>query len=525
MTPHTPLSALDPHTPVRLFPDDEFRIVNATDASKQLAFDLSAIATGTTRTVTMPNSSGTMALLERAQTFTKLATFALGLTVAGAAFASRGIQDNATATALTLSGSGANSITMTNSASDPVIGTTGGALLLQSATGAVVANGGANVSLFYGRNTANTAGAYYGVDSSGNAYAWNACTAVGSYPFYVGNGSANNTGPLQLVVAGVTQVLLPATAGANRYITLTGSNGGSPTIGASGGTLKLTAPTNNIALGGTGYFVYCGGVSGSFGGNIYYDAGFKFVTAGYGGFIKFENSATGTITLNVCGTGAAGAAASANAALSLNNGTGNHVSITPGANPAIGTGAGDLQIKPGALLSAQFTAASVPVNYVRFQSRNTGSGPILWAEGSDTDVNMEYRTQNAGSHLFITDDSAGTIQVNITHTASANRYITLTGSNGGNPTIGTSAGSLGISTSVLCTGTLTAQSSSGVPAGGGAGFLMGTTAVGMYWGSGVPAATAAKGSIYLRTDGSATNNRAYINTDGGTTWTALTTAA
>jgi len=28
-----------------------------------------------------------------------------------------------------------------------------------------------------------------------------------------------------------------------------------------------------------------------------------------------------------------------------------------------------------------------------------------------------------------------------------------------------------------------------------------------------------------RSDGSATNNRAYSNTDGGTTWTALTTAA
>lgn len=36
--------------------------------------------------------------------------------------------------------------------------------------------------------------------------------------------------------------------------------------------------------------------------------------------------------------------------------------------------------------------------------------------------------------------------------------------------------------------------------------------------------TAPKGSIYLRTDGSSTSTRAYINTNGSTAWTAITTA-
>jgi hypothetical protein len=36
---------------------------------------------------------------------------------------------------------------------------------------------------------------------------------------------------------------------------------------------------------------------------------------------------------------------------------------------------------------------------------------------------------------------------------------------------------------------------------------------------------AGKGSLYLRSDGSGTTDRAYINTDSGTTWTALTTVA
>ena len=44
-------------------------------------------------------------------------------------------------------------------------------------------------------------------------------------------------------------------------------------------------------------------------------------------------------------------------------------------------------------------------------------------------------------------------------------------------------------------------------------------------GSGAPTLSAPQGSLYLRTDGTTTNDRAYINTDGSTTWTALTTGA
>ncbi len=63
------------------------------------------------------------------------------------------------------------------------------------------------------------------------------------------------------------------------------------------------------------------------------------------------------------------------------------------------------------------------------------------------------------------------------------------------------------------------------------GFLVGSanavaaTTPGVYSGTGAPAFTAAQGSLYLRLDGSSTSTRAYINTTGSTTWTAVTTAA
>lgn len=67
-----------------------------------------------------------------------------------------------------------------------------------------------------------------------------------------------------------------------------------------------------------------------------------------------------------------------------------------------------------------------------------------------------------------------------------------------------------------------------VPAGGtaGVGLTMSTTSnLGIFFGSGAPTLAAAKGSLYIRTDGSSTSTRLYVNTDGSTTWTNFTSAA
>ena len=84
-----------------------------------------------------------------------------------------------------------------------------------------------------------------------------------------------------------------------------------------------------------------------------------------------------------------------------------------------------------------------------------------------------------------------------------------------------------IGAAITATSTVTALSGSALTAGGAAGFIGTNVAAGMgiYFGSGAPTVAAAKGSLYLRSDGSGTGDRAYINTNGSTTWTALTTAA
>ena len=104
--------------------------------------------------------------------------------------------------------------------------------------------------------------------------------------------------------------------------------------------------------------------------------------------------------------------------------------------------------------------------------------------------------------------------------------ISIDGTTGAVTVTGTFGSATSIA-SLAATGTVTARSASGLTAGGAAGFIGTNVAAGMgiYFGSGAPTVAAAKGSLYLRSDGSGVADRAYINTNGSTTWTALTTAA
>ena len=70
-----------------------------------------------------------------------------------------------------------------------------------------------------------------------------------------------------------------------------------------------------------------------------------------------------------------------------------------------------------------------------------------------------------------------------------------------------------------------ATTAGGVKAVGIGAAGVGTVGLGLYFGSGAPTISAAQGSVYIRTDGSSTSTRLYINTTGSTTWTAVTTAA
>lgn len=78
--------------------------------------------------------------------------------------------------------------------------------------------------------------------------------------------------------------------------------------------------------------------------------------------------------------------------------------------------------------------------------------------------------------------------------------------------------------SVAATGNVTADSGTAPAAGGMAAFLASSTAnFGIFVGSGAPSIAAAQGSLYLRTDGTTTNDRLYVR--GSSSWIAVTTAS
>lgn len=75
-------------------------------------------------------------------------------------------------------------------------------------------------------------------------------------------------------------------------------------------------------------------------------------------------------------------------------------------------------------------------------------------------------------------------------------------------------------------GSATVNATTGITANGVLMLQLGdATCPALYVGSGAPTLTAIKGSLYIRTDGSSTSTRMYVNTTGSTTWTNFTTAA
>lgn len=168
----------------------------------------------------------------------------------------------------------------------------------------------------------------------------------------------------------------------------------------------------------------------------------------------------------------------------------NQVQYTGNAGRTLGQGVATYNL-------ARISGAGTATELVASQNlvANTGTGTTTTGIG----VQIKSATNSGG----------GTVTTNI-------------GLNVENQTVGTT--NYAIKTG---TGQVSFFSGTAVPAGGtaGVGIQMSSTAnLGVFFGSGAPSLSAAQGSLYLRTDGSSTSTRMYVNTNGTTGWTAVTTA-
>lgn len=137
-------------------------------------------------------------------------------------------------------------------------------------------------------------------------------------------------------------------------------------------------------------------------------------------------------------------------------------------------------------------------------------------------INNWSNTDTSTFLSLITTPSGSTAQAEV---------VRVQGSGGmsvGNANITTDPGAGGIlATLINTTGAITIQNGTAIPAGGtaGAGYKLSSTSnFGVFFGSGAPTLSAAQGSVYLRSDGSSTSTRLYVNTNGTTGWTNFTSA-
>lgn len=95
----------------------------------------------------------------------------------------------------------------------------------------------------------------------------------------------------------------------------------------------------------------------------------------------------------------------------------------------------------------QLFGAANGVNFIRMNSGPTGSSAIMEARGGDADVGLLLASRGTGTILFRSQTSGGVDQFRITDTASSNRVLSVTGSNGGLPTMSSSAGGIALAPS------------------------------------------------------------------------------
>lgn len=141
----------------------------------------------------------------------------------------------------------------------------------------------------------------------------------------------------------------------------------------------------------------------------------------------------------------------------------------------------------GEVTEANVLALSNPassVNWVGIRGNITTGRPRIFADG-ETDVSLEYVAKGTGIHVFSSGGAAstgagGAIQVVISNTAGATNWVTLAGSNGGDPLIVVGGATTNVSQIVRGKGTGGVK----IQDGGSANkFEVNTTGIGFFAGT------------------------------------------
>lgn len=138
-------------------------------------------------------------------------------------------------------------------------------------------------------------------------------------------------------------------------------------------------------------------------------------------------------------------------------GTNDYLTIDTSGNVSLTGGSNGRHVVVGGASSSTYIYGNT-ASTANFPNTDFGGALLGWNVSAGDGETFLLASKGAGTSGHITfgqwDGTSVVEQVRVAYTAGATRYITLTGSNGGNPTIGTSAGSLAISSAVAMASTL-----------------------------------------------------------------------
>ena len=238
-------------------------------------------------------------------------------------------------------------------------------------------------------------------------------------------GGVQATANAQLVAATGTVVSGGTGYTLNDTLTVTTSGGSSPitltVTGVTGGVVtSVTANSSALTTIPSGTVSVSGGTGSGATFNIIYVVAATFTITNAGsGYVEQP-------TVSFSGGGGSGATAYA----------------TVGSTPVIRSLGQNLDFYTPSGNNLRIADANAnAVNFVQIQGTSTNNGSRINFTGSDADVNAVLTTKGIGSYRFNTNNTIGTEQMRVSHTASAVNYVNVTGAaTGGGPTI-TTAGS------------------------------------------------------------------------------------
>lgn len=319
--------------------------------------------------------------------------------------------------------------------------------------------------------------------------------------------------------------------------TITATSANALTVGQNGTTNPALNINTNTASSATGISITSAAAA----------AGLAIATisSGTNENLTIDAKGSGTVTINGTATGIVvlpagttiGGSVPLTSTITSSSATAFQVGPNGGTNPSFLINASATSAATGVSITSAAAGSGVVIGTLSSASAENltigakGTGMVFFT--SIVEAQSRLYVQNASNQALAIGANANTNPV-LSVNASATSVAT------GVTVIGAAAGA-GVAINAISSGTneplqfngkgsgnVVVQAATATPASGSstAALLFGTTAAfGIYYGSGAPTVTAAQGSIYIRSDGSSTSTRLYVNTTGSTTWTNFTSAA